>query len=60
MGKQAKDIDFFEIAQDDLRDCRGDESTAEYVAGLLQQLYALCPYTRRDIDQQWDELHGQG
>ena len=51
------DIDFFEIAKDDLRDCKGDESTAEYVANLLQQLYMLCPYTRQDINQQWDTMN---
>ena len=51
------DIDFFEIAKDDLLDCKGDESTAEYVANLLQQLYMLCPHTRQDINQQWDTMN---
>ena len=50
------DVDFLKIAKDDLRDCKGDESTAEYVASLLQQLYMLCPYTRQDINEQWDEI----
>ena len=51
------DIDFFEIAKDDLRDCRGDEDISEYVADLLQQLYVLCPYTRQHINQQWDTMN---
>jgi len=51
-----EEIDFVKIAKDDLRDCRGDESIAEYVADLLQQLYTLDGYTRKHIDEQWDEL----
>jgi len=50
------EIDFFEIAKNDLQDYKGDEGTAEYVANLLQQLYMLCPYTRQDINQQWDDI----
>ena len=49
-------VDFLRIAQDDLRDCRGLDSTAEYVASLLEQLYMLCPYTRNDINLQWDDM----
>ena len=48
-----EEIDFVKIAKDDLRDCR---SIAEYVADLLQQLYMLDGYTRKHIDEQWDEL----
>ena len=53
------EIDFFEIAKNDLQDYKGDEGTAEYVANLLQQLYLLCPYTRQDINQQWDTMNDE-
>lgn len=50
-------IDFLKVARDDMRDLKGDESTAEYIANLLEQLYMLCPYNRQDINQQWDEIN---
>jgi len=50
--------DFLKIAQDDLRDLRGDASTAEYIADLLEALYFACPQSRQDLNQQWDALQG--
>jgi len=51
-----EEIDFVKIAKDDLRDCRGDESTAEYVAGLLERLYHVDDEFRQDINMQWDKM----
>jgi len=51
-----EEIDFVKIAKDDLRDCRGDESIAEYVADLLERLYYIDADFRKHIDEQWDEL----
>lgn len=50
--------DFLKIAQDEMRDLRGDASTAEYIADLLEALYFACPQSRQDLNQQWDELQG--
>jgi len=50
--------DFLKIAQDDMRDLRGDASTAEYIADLLEALYFACPQSRQDLNQQWDNLQG--
>ena len=52
------EIDFLKIAQDEMRDLRGDASTAEYIADLLEALYFACPQSRQDLNQQWDELQG--
>jgi len=52
------EIDFVKIAQDEMRDLRGDASTAEYIADLLEALYFACPQSRQDLNQQWDELQG--
>ncbi len=52
------EIDFLKIAQDEMRDLRGDASTAEYIADLLEALYFACPQTRQDLNQQWDDLQG--
>jgi len=51
-----EEIDFVKIAKDDLRDCRGDESIAEYVAGLLERLYYVDTDFRQDINMQWDNM----
>jgi len=45
------EIDFLKIAQDEMRDLRGDASTAEYIAGLLEALYFACPQSRQDLNQ---------
>lgn len=50
--------DFLKIAQDEMRDLRGDASTAEYIADLLEALYFACPQSRQDLNQQWDNLQG--
>ena len=52
------EIDFLKIAQDEMRDLRGDASTAEYIADLLEALYFACPQARQDLNQQWDALQG--
>ena len=49
-------VNFLHVAKDDLRDCRGDESTAEYVAGLLEKLYYVDDDFRQDINMQWDKM----
>jgi len=49
-------VNFLHLAKDDLRDCKGDESTAEYVAGLLEKLYYVDDDFRQDINMQWDEM----
>ena len=49
-------VNFLHVAKDDLRDYRGDESTAEYVAGLLERLYYVDADFRQDINMQWDKM----
>jgi hypothetical protein len=49
-------VNFLHVAKDDLRDCRGDESTAEYVADLLERLYYVDADFRQDINMQWDKM----
>ena len=49
-------VNFLHVAKDDLRDCRGDESPAEYVAGLLERLYHVDDEFRQDINMQWDKM----
>ena len=51
--RQTRDFEFHVVAEDS---DDADESIAEYVADLLQQLYTLDGYTRKHIDEQWDEL----
>jgi hypothetical protein len=49
-------VDFKTLAQDDLRDIRGDASLVDYVANLLEQLYKSDPELRQEFNMWWDEL----
>jgi hypothetical protein len=48
------------LAQDDLRDIRGDASLVDYVANLLEQIYNSDPELRQEFNSWWDELQGAG
>jgi len=50
------EIDFIKVAKDDLSAYQGDESIAEYVAGLLEWLYDVDPAFRQDLNSQWDRI----
>ena len=52
------DVDFKILAQDDLRDIRGDASLVEYVANLLETIYMADPEHRQEFNIWWDELQG--
>lgn len=49
-------VDFIKVAKDDLSDYQGDESIAEYVAGLLEWIYDIDPAFRQDLNMQWDRI----
>jgi len=49
-------IDFKILAQDDLRDIRGDASLVDYVANLLEQLYNSDQELRQEFNMWWDEI----
>ena len=51
-----EEIDFVKIAKDDLRDCRGDESIAEYVADFLERLYYIDADFCQAINMPWDKM----
>ena len=50
------EIDFKILAQDDLRDIRGDASLVDYVANLLEQLYNSDQELRQEFNMWWDEI----
>ena len=52
------EVDFKILAQDDLRDIRGDASLVEYVANLLETIYMADPEHRHEFNIWWDELQG--
>ena len=51
-------VDFKILAQDDLRDIRGDASLVDYVATLLETIYMADPVHRQEFNIWWDELQG--
>jgi hypothetical protein len=53
-------VDFKILAQDDLRDIRGDAALVNYVAMLLEQIYMNDPDSRQDFNMWWDDLQGAG
>ena len=53
-------VNFKILAQDDLRDIRGDASLVDYVANLLEQIYNSDPELRQEFNMWWDELQGAG
>ena len=53
-------VDFKILAQDDLRDIRGDAALVNYVAMLLEQIYMNDPDSRQDFNLWWDDLQGAG
>ena len=50
------EIDFKILAQDDLRDIRGDASLVDYVAGLLEVIYISDYEQRQEFNMWWDDL----
>lgn len=56
MGEVMSAIDFKILAQDDLRDIRGDASLVDYVANLLEQLYNSDQELRQEFNMWWDEI----
>ena len=49
-------VNFKILAQDDLRDIRGDASLVDYVANLLEQLYNSDQELRQEFNMWWDEI----
>ena len=52
------EVDFKLLAQDDLRDIRGDASLVDYVANLLETIYMADPEHRQEFNIWWDQLQG--